>query len=149
MKRQITSWLSGFALLFVLVASASAQTASRIKVQIPFDFVAGKTDLHAGKYTVRRIRKDSELVLMFESEDGRDKAAVVTNSGEAAPSSAQVVFRQRGERYFLASVAMPGTASVRVVPVSKSEKRLAHELSERAKAGDAASKSVTVVGSVQ
>jgi hypothetical protein len=150
MKKQITSALLGFAMLFVLAASASAQTTRRIAVQIPFDFVAGRTQLPAGKYTVRRIQSNSESALMFESEDGRNKITVLTNSGGGdAPVSAQVVFRQRGERYFLASVSLPGTSSVRVAPETKAEKKLARELSEQAKAGNAASKSVTVIGSVQ
>jgi hypothetical protein len=149
MKKQITCALLGFAMLFVLVASASAQTARRIAVQIPFDFVAGRTQLPAGKYTVRRFLSNSESALLFESEDGRSKATVITNSGGSdAPTSAQVVFRQYGERYFLASVSMPGTASVRVAPESKAEKKIARELIEQAKA-DAASKSVTIIGSVQ
>ena len=149
MKKQITSALLGFAMLFAMVVSASAQTAHRIAVQIPFDFVAGRTELPAGKYTIRRIQSDSESALLFVSEDGRSKATVLTNSGADAPVRAQVVFRQRGDRYFLASVSLPGTSSVRVAPESKAEKKLARELSEKAKAGDAESKSVTVIGGIQ
>jgi hypothetical protein len=149
MKKQITSALLGFAMLFATVTSASAQTARHIAVNIPFDFVAGRTELPAGKYTVRRIQSDSASALLFESEDGRSKAIVITNSGDAAPVSAQVVFRQRGERYFLASVSLPGASSVRLAPESKAEKKFARELSEKAKAGDAASKTVTVAGSIR
>lgn len=149
MKKQITGALLGFAMLFAAVVSASAQTARRIAVNIPFDFVAGRTELPAGKYTVRRIQSNSEKVLIFESEDGRSKATVITNSGGDAPESAQVVFRQRGELYFLASVSMPGTSSVRVAPESKAEKRLARELIAQRQAGEAASKSVTVIGNVR
>ncbi|HYH86137.1 MAG TPA: hypothetical protein VEX60_11835 [Pyrinomonadaceae bacterium] len=149
MKKQITSALLGFAMLFATAASTSAQTAHRIAIRIPFDFVAGQTELPAGKYTIRRIQSDSESALLFESVDGRSKATVLTNSGDDAPVSARVVFRQRGERYFLASVSLPGTSSVRVAPESKAERKLARELSEKAKSGDAASKSVTVIGGIQ
>ncbi|MBC7932467.1 MAG: hypothetical protein H7Z38_18065 [Rubrivivax sp.] len=149
MKKQITGVLLGFAMLFVLAASASAQTARRIAVNIPFDFVAGRTELPAGKYTVRRVLSNSESALIFESEDGRSKATVNTNSGGDATEHAQVVFRQRGELYFLASVSMPGTSSVRVAPESKAEKRLAREQIAQRQAGEAASKSVTVMGSVR
>ena len=149
MKKQITSALLGFAMLFVLVVSASAQTAHRMSVQIPFDFVAGRTELPAGKYTVRRVQSDSESVLMFVSEDGRNSAAVITNSGDDAPVSAQIIFRQRGDRYFVASVSLPGTASVRIAPESKVEKRFARELGKQKQAGDAAGKSVAVVGSIK
>jgi hypothetical protein len=149
MKKQITSALLGFAMLFAIVASASAQTAHRITIQIPFDFIAGRTELPAGKYTVRRIQSESESVLMFVSEDGRNAAAVITNSSTDAPTRAQVVFRQRGDRYFLAAVSLPGTSSVRIAPESKAEKKFARELIARRQAGDDASKSVTVAGSIR
>jgi len=150
MKKQITSALLGFAMLFVLAASASAQTTRRMTVHIPFDFVAGRTQLPAGDYTVRRILSNSESALIFESENGQSKTTVVTNRGDDAPERAQIVFRQRGAQFFLDSVSLPGTSSVRVMPESKEEKKIARELIAGRQAGDtAASKSVTVSGSVR
>jgi hypothetical protein len=138
MKKQITRTLLVFGMLFVLVATASAQTARRITIQIPFDFIAGRTQMHAGRYIVRRVSSDSESALMIQSEDGRATATVITNSGAATPERAQVVFRQHGDQYFLAEVSMPGTASVRVAPKSGAEKK-----------NDAEGKTVAVAGSIQ
>jgi hypothetical protein len=151
MKKQITRALIIVGMLFVLVASASAQTARRITVQIPFDFVAGQKHLPSGRYVVRAIVRDSEKMLLIRSEDGREQAAFTTNSagGGESVGKARVSFRQYGERFFLAAVSLPGASSVRELPKSRDEKSLDRELREAAKAGDAAFKTVTLMGSVR
>lgn len=151
MRKQITSALLGLATLFVLAAAAHAQTARGIAVQVPFDFVAGQKRLAAGRYIVRRVGSDSGSTLLIESADGRSAAVVFTGEGESSPRAAQVVFRRRGESFFLASVSVPGAASVREVPESRAEKKLAEELARRAKSGasDAAVKTVAVAGEVR
>lgn len=149
MKKQITRALLGFAAALMLAAAAHAQTARRIAVQVPFDFVAGQKHLAAGRYTIRRAGTDPGSALLIQSEDGRDGAVLVTNAGDAPPAGARLIFRRHGERFFLASVSIPGTGSVREVPESRAEKKLASELSRRAKAGaadDSAPKTVTVAG---
>jgi hypothetical protein len=149
MKKQITKTLLGFAMLFALAAAAFAQTARRVEVRVPFDFVAGEKHLPAGRYTVRRMIGDSEKTLLIQSEDGRANAVVITDNAGAPPERAELSFRQHGDQYFLASVSLTGTASVREAPESKAEKKLARELAEKAKAGDAGDKTVTVAGNMQ
>jgi hypothetical protein len=152
MKKQIMRALLGFALLTTPAASAYAQAGRSMNVHIPFDFVVAGKQLPAGDYSVRRVSKDSESALVIQSEDGRSATALFTNAGAQEPSRAELTFRQRGESYFLASVSIPGAASVRQVPPSKSETRRVRELIEQAKAdgsgGDSA-KTVTIRGSVQ
>jgi hypothetical protein len=148
MKKQITRALLGFAMLFVLAAAAPAQTTRHISVRIPFNFVAGRKQLPAGDYTIRRVG-DSASALLIRSEDGRGEAIVITSAGDASPEGARVVFRQHGERFFLASVSVPGAASVREVPESHAEKKFVRESGGQAKAGEAAGKTVTVAGNIQ
>jgi hypothetical protein len=148
MKKQISRALLGLAATLVLAVAANAQVLHTVVMRVPFDFVAGGKQMPAGRYTVRRIRSDAESALLIRSEDGRATAVVLTNTGEPQPRSAALVFRQHGERHFLAEVSMPGTASVRELPKTAAERRLERELAER-KAGDGESKTVTVVGSVQ
>jgi hypothetical protein len=154
MKKQISRVLLSFTVLFTLAVVASAQTTRGIKIEVPFGFDAGQKHLAAGRYTVRRVKFDSESVLLIQSEDKRDAAIVLTNSGGRAPSDASLSFRLYGDRYFLTSVSMPGTASVRAVPKTGGERRIAHTLIEQAKAGgekagDDAPRTVTINGSVQ
>lgn len=150
MKNQITRILLGVGIIFMLAASASAQAPRRITIQIPFNFVAAGKHLHAGHYTVRSVSYENEKSIMIRSDDGRDVAIVTTNSsGGTAPQSATLDFRQYGDSYFLAAVSIPGTAYVRALPQTKTERKLARELAERAKAWDDTGKTVTVAGSLQ
>jgi hypothetical protein len=147
MKKQISRTLLGLAAALALAVAANAQVLLTDSIRVPFDFVAGEKQMPAGRYTVRRIRSDSATALVIRSEDGRSTAVVLTNAGEANPRTSALVFRRHGERYFLAEVSMPGTASVRELPKSGAERRLERELAEQNKSDE--SKTVTVVGSVQ
>lgn len=143
MKKQISRTLLSLAAVLMLAASVPAQTAGVIRVHIPFDFVAGQKQLPAGRYIVRRVRRDSETALLIRAEGGRGSAVILTSAGEGDPGRASLSFRQLGERYFLAEVSMPGTSSVREVSQTGGRR----ELIEQAKAGG--TKKVTVLGSVR
>jgi hypothetical protein len=149
MKKQIMMTLLSLAVVTVLAASSYAQSGRRMTVHIPFDFVVSGKQLPAGDYSVRRVSKDSETTLLIQSKDGRRIATVFTNSGSREPQRAELRFRQHGESYFLSEVSVPGTAGVREVPRSKSEDKRVRELIEQAKADGDASKTVTVIGSLQ
>ena len=146
MKKQISRALLGLAAALALAVTVGAKVSPTGVIRVPFDFVAGGRQMPAGGYTVRRARTDAESTLIIQNVDGRASAVVLTNTGDARPSAAALVFRQHGDRYFLAEVSMPGTASVRELPKSGAERTLERELAGR-KGGE--SKEVTVVGSVQ
>jgi hypothetical protein len=146
MKKQISRALLGLAAALMLVVAVNAHGLHAF-VSVPFDFVAGNKQMPAGRYTVRRIKADAESALLIRSEDGRSIAVVLTNAGEKNPRAAAFTFRQLGDRYFLAEVSMPGTASARELPRTNAERRLERELAEQNKSDE--SKTVTVVGNVQ
>ncbi len=146
MKKQISRALLGLAATLMVAVAAHAQVLRAVVISVPFDFVAGEKRLPAGRYTVQRIRADAETALLIRSEDGRSSAIILTNTGEPQPRAAALVFRQRGERYFLAEVSMPGTASIRELRKSAAERRLERELAEQHKSE---AREVTVFGSVQ
>jgi hypothetical protein len=147
MKKQISRALLGLAAALALAVAAHAQAWHMVSVRVPFDFVAGEKHLPAGRYIVQRIKSDSETVLLIRSADGRTSAVVLTNTGAPQPGTAALVFRQYGDRYFLAAVSMPGTDSVRELPRAGAERRLERELAEQNRPGE--SKTVTVVGSIK
>lgn len=147
MKKQISRALLGLAAALAVAVAANAQVLNTVLIRVPFDFVAGGKQMPAGRYTVRRIRSDAESALLIRSEDGRSTAVVLTNAGVANPRAAALVFRQHGNRYFLAEVSVPGTASVRELPRMGAERRLERELAEQHKSDE--SKTVTVVGRMQ
>lgn len=147
MKKQIMRTLLGFFAVLVLAAGAQAQTARGMEVQIPFDFVAGQRQMPAGKYTVRRVRVDSQNALLIKGEGDGAAAVVMTSTGDESPERAALTFRQHGERYFLALVSIPGTASVRELAKSGAERAAEREATAQSEPGD--SKTVTVAGRVQ
>lgn len=149
MKKQIMRTLLGFALMTVLAASSYAQSGRRMTAHVPFDFIVAGKQLPAGDYNIRRVSKDSEVGLIIQSADGRKVATVFSNSTRRDAEHAELRFRQHGESYFLAEVSIPGTSGVREVPRSKAEEKRVRELIEQAKADGAASKTVTVIGSMQ
>ncbi len=146
MKKQISRALLGLVATLALAVAANAQVIHAVVINVPFDFVAGTKQMPAGRYNVRRVREDAETALIITREDGRSAAIVMTQQGKANPGAAALVFRQHGDRYFLAEVSMPGAASVRELPKTGAERRLERELAEQ-KGGE--SKAVTVIGSVQ
>ena len=147
MKKQLSRALLGLAAALTLTVAANAQVLNAAVIRVSFEFVAGEKQMPAGRYTVSRIRSDAESALLIRSEDGRVSAVVLTNTGDANPPTAALVFRRHGDRYFLAEVSMPGTASVRELPKSGAERRLERELAEQHKSDE--SKTVIVVGSMQ
>ena len=149
MKKQITRTLVGLVILLALAVTAYAQEARRVRVEVPFDFVAGQKHLPAGRYSVSRVQRDGEKALMIRSEDGQHTAIVLTNSADKTPARAELSFHRYGDRYFLASVSIPGTEDVREVRKSDGEKRLERELRAQSKNGSDAVKTIAVVGSVQ
>ncbi|HZB44604.1 MAG TPA: hypothetical protein VE360_05150 [Pyrinomonadaceae bacterium] len=147
MKKQISRALLGLAAALALAVAANAQVMHTVLIRVPFNFVAGEKQMPAGRYTVKRVRSDGESALFIRSEDGRVSTVILTHSGEPQPRNAALVFRQHGDRYFLAEVSLPGTTSVRALPKTGAERRLERELAEQNKADE--SKTVTVVGGVQ
>jgi hypothetical protein len=86
------------------VASVHAQAPSKVKVNIPFEFSAGKTTLPAGMYTIKRMSADN---VTLRSEDGKSSVilnAPVTNSSGDPNAVERVVFEQYGDQYALSQI---------------------------------------------
>jgi hypothetical protein len=86
------------------VASVHAQAPSKVEVNIPFEFSAGKTTLQAGVYSIKRMSGNNVIV---RSEDG--KSSVILNAPITSTSSdpnavERLVFEKYGEQYALAQI---------------------------------------------
>ena len=105
MKNNIIRSTAILGLFFMLaIASVNAQTPSRIEVNIPFDFSAGKTTLKAGAYSIKRT---SANLLAFRSADGKTTALVnapLTIGARDSKAGERLVFNQYGDQYFLSQV---------------------------------------------
>lgn len=96
------------------MVNAQAQAPSKAKVDIPFEFSAGKTTLHAGVYNIRRMSAD---VVTLRSEDGKSTVilhAPVTETSSDPNAVARLVFSKQGEEYFLSQIWLTGDSGRRV-----------------------------------
>jgi hypothetical protein len=91
--------------IFLAFAVAGyAQAPSKVEVNIPFEFSAGKTTLPAGIYSIKRL---SGNTVTLRSEDGKSSVilnAPVTNSSTDPNAVERVVFDRYGDQYALAQI---------------------------------------------
>ena len=104
--RSLRTFLMLNVILALAVVSVTAQTYRSKGTIIPFSFTVGEKILPAGEYTVERFGKNSEIVWLVRSRDGRDKALVHTNpvSSPKSEGKGRLVFRRYGDRYVLKQI---------------------------------------------
>lgn len=91
--------------LFGLGVAANAEMQPQVAATLPFDFVAGKTTLPAGKYIVTRISGQPFDVLMLTRVDtGASVFVGPTEMEEASDDKPKLGFEKVGEEHFLSSI---------------------------------------------
>ena len=131
MQNQIYRAIAIFAIFFGFsVASAEAQTASRVEVQIPFEFTAGKTTLKPGVYTVKRM---SGNLVQLRSADNKTLIlnAPVNLSSTSSNATERLVFNKYGHEYILAQIWLTADSGREVSNEKKSGHHERIELSLR------------------
>jgi len=123
MKNQIYRAIAIFSVFFGLaVMNAQAQAPSKVEVNIPFEFSAGKTTLHAGTYTIKRL---SGNLLQLKSVDS--KSAVILNAPLTLTSNdpdavERLVFDKYEDRFHLAQIWLTSDTG-RELPVHTNAKK--------------------------
>src|SRR6185436_8357798 len=115
MKNKIYRMIAIFGMFLGLtMVNAQAQAPSKARVDIPFEFSAGKTTLHAGIYKIKRMSAD---VVTLRSEDGKSTVilhAPVTQTSTDPNAVARLVFSKQGEEYFLSQIWLTADSGRRV-----------------------------------
>jgi hypothetical protein len=110
-----------------VVANAQINTIPGIEANIPFTFAVGDTRLPAGKYEIKALG-DNPNVLELRSANGRTTVAFETQDAQKSEdqeaSKTELVFDKVGDQYFLYQVWVVGTATGSELPKSKMQKRL-------------------------
>ncbi len=123
MKIQVLRNVAILGLFFVLaIASVQAQTPSRVEVNIPFDFSAGKGTLKAGAYSLKRTTGNA---LVIRSADGKTTAllnAPLAIGSRNSKAGERVVFNKYGDQYFLSQVWMSADAGRQLFPSNGEQK---------------------------
>jgi hypothetical protein len=100
--------------LGLAMVNAHGQAASKARVDVPFEFSAGKTTLHAGVYNIRRMSAD---VVTLRSEDGKSTVilhAPVTQTSSDPNAVPRLLFSKQGEEYFLSQIWLTADTGRRV-----------------------------------
>ena len=127
MRNQIYRMFAMLAVFFGLaVAGVQAQAPSKVEVDIPFEFSAGKATLKPGVYTIKRLSGNN---LMLRRSDG--KSAVILNAPLTLTSSdpesvERLVFNKYGEQYSLAQIWLTADTGRQFVRRKKIRKTSAH-----------------------
>jgi hypothetical protein len=90
--------------IFLGFASVHAQAPSKVEVNIPFEFSAGKTTLQPGKYTIKRMSANN---VTLRSADGKSNVilnAPVTDTSSDPNAVERLVFEQYGDQYALSQI---------------------------------------------
>ncbi|MGC1613801.1 MAG: hypothetical protein WA736_03865 [Candidatus Acidiferrum sp.] len=117
--------IAGVMALTLAATARVAQAQEMMKVNIPFDFVAGDRALPAGEYTVTVSGPLHTLIL----NDRKDSASAILGShavlAAEAQSQSKLIFNRYGDRYFLSQVWSEGNYSGRQLSKSAREKEVA------------------------
>ena len=114
-------------------ASLQAQTPSRVEVNIPFEFSAGKETLKPGVYSIRRMTGN-----LLEIRNVADKSQVILNAPVTLDSTdpeavERLVFNKHEDRYFLAQIWLTADSGREVLRRKKNEKVERVEIALRSK----------------
>ena len=132
MKQQLFKLTAIFAIFLGLaVTGVQAQAPSKVEVNIPFEFSAGKTTLQPGVYSIKRM---SGNYLTLRSADG--KSAVILNAPlnltSIDPESVErLVFNKYGDQYYLSQIWLTADTGRELIARKKTAKPEIVELSLR------------------
>jgi hypothetical protein len=108
------------------MASTRVAQAQELVVNIPFDFVAGKTTLPAGEYSIK-VSSPEGTLLLLDRKDAAASAFISTNAVVKAEiqTESKLTFNRYGDRYFLSQVWTEGNSQGRQLLKSAREKEMA------------------------
>lgn len=104
MKNPIRSLLLVLSLLAGGLGIAQAQSPDYLKVNVPFDFVAGNQNLPAGEYQLRRVNESDPSLLRMTNAKGDFTFLSIMHTEGLATNDTRFVFRNGGERYVLTAL---------------------------------------------
>ena len=108
--------------LGLAVVSVHAQAPSKVEINIPFEFSAGKTTLPAGVYSIKRMSGNN---VTLRSEDGKSSVilnAPVTQTSTDPNAVERIVFDRYGEQFALSQIWLTADTGRQVWTGKKGQK---------------------------
>ena len=132
MKNQIYKLTAILAVFFGLaVANVQAQAPSKVEVNIPFEFSAGKETLKAGVYTIKRMSGNLVTLRNVDDDSAVILNAPVNLSSTNADAGERLVFNKYGDEYFLAQIWLSADSGRQVLKEKKQQQPERIEISLR------------------
>src|SRR5215469_16403111 len=117
----------------LLAATAVRAQETKVRANIPFDFIVGDRAYPAGQYALNSLPGD-DAVIRIDGDPEVKTVHLLSNSCQSASPSKEtkLVFRRMGENYFLHQVWLAGNTGGREFQKSRTEVLLAknHEKPE-------------------
>ncbi len=104
MKNPIRSLLLVLSLVAGAIGISQAQSPDFLKVNVPFDFLAGNSHLPAGEYQLRRVKERDPFLLRMVNRNGDFAILSILHSEGLATDNTRFVFRNSGESYVLTAL---------------------------------------------
>ena len=103
-------------------APGQAQSAPTWTVDVPFNFVAGKTGMETGRYTVYQF----DRIFVVRSGDGKEIASLMATPDYTKQPAAHtsLIFTRQDGQYTLTSIHKQGSSTQFDVPARKQTHRL-------------------------
>src|ERR1041384_5363271 len=104
------------------VVSVRAQAPSKVEVNIPFEFSAGKTTLPAGVYSIKRMSGNN---VTLRSKDGHSSVilnAPVTENSSNPNAVERLVFDRYGDEYALSQIWLTADTGRQIWTNKKAQK---------------------------
>lgn len=95
-------------ILAAYLGPAQAQSAEYLKVQVPFEFVAGDRSLPAGSYELRRVWDNNPNLLRLANQKGDSVVLFLPHDRSLGSANTQFIFIPDGEHYVLALLRAKG-----------------------------------------
>lgn len=133
MKKHMIRFFAFFGFLFALAATPTfAQNSiSAVTADIPFEFSVANRTLPAGEYTVKAGPNAGSILVRNDKGKGAVTVFAQPTNPNLEAKKAALVFRRYGNQYFLARVIHTDGSYGRKIAMSKTERRLIKDSSDR------------------
>ncbi|MEA2172893.1 MAG: hypothetical protein QOD00_485 [Blastocatellia bacterium] len=126
------------------VVTANAQSTSRLKAQVPFEFMVGDQKLPAGTYNISPLLGQTDAGIILKNAKSSAAAMRLTTNIVGRAPQTKLVFHKYANRYYLAEV-WDATEVGRQLRTSTSEKAMERELARN----NSEPETVTIIASLR
>jgi hypothetical protein len=145
MKKHTCLVVAALSLVIGMASSfASPQIEGEIKVDVPFTFYVGNTELPAGQYTINRVLASNPDVLEIRTSDGKTAVLISGHPAQSptTPAKTELIFKKYGNVAILSQIFEAGNQEGIELPKLLQEERAGKggAKSERQSVGGTSSK---------